>query len=237
MSNKTKIAIGDTFNQLTIIKELPKKGFMRSCECKCTCGNTTTVSLVNLKLGRTKSCGCLRNKNLKARETHGMSKTVEYKLWARNKSKMCEEWKSDFTAFKVWYDKTFKLAGYYLIRKDLNKPLNSSNARLTPFRESVYSKLVLKHGVLIRRNTGKSVTPTKDLHYDKRVNKEECFKFTAFVKRVDRFHTWSSSTYSNSLDNMKRAYDSFGYMKEYITENFDWELLKPRNFEKLIGLA
>ena len=238
MPSKIEIKENQTFNQLTVIKELPKKGLLRQVQCKCSCGNIKDIALVNLRTGRTKSCGCLKSKNLKSHTTHGLSKTKEYKLWTRNKENMCTEWKEDFLLFKVWYDKTFKFRGYYLIRKDLDKPLDEENARLTPFRESTYhNKLFKSHrGVLVSKTTKKYISPLRDLKFDPKGKDGGTWKFTCFVPSRSRFHTWTSEYYQNARDNIRFAYEKLGYMKDYIDDNFDWECLRPINLEKMLRL-
>lgn len=50
--------------------------------CKCDCGNTTKVEGSNLKSGTSSSCGCYKKeRGREANTTHGMSKTVEYRIW------------------------------------------------------------------------------------------------------------------------------------------------------------
>ena len=50
--------------------------------CICDCGNTKQVQSSCLTKGFTKSCGCLRAKNLsKLRKQHGLSRTPEYRSW------------------------------------------------------------------------------------------------------------------------------------------------------------
>ena len=46
---------GQKFGNLTVVKYIGN----RNWECKCDCGNVTTVKGYNLKNGHTKSCGCL----------------------------------------------------------------------------------------------------------------------------------------------------------------------------------
>lgn len=62
MGKRRVIKIGETFGNLTIIKELPQKVFpngkaYRMFECKCSCGNITNVLLQNLTRGHSTTCG------------------------------------------------------------------------------------------------------------------------------------------------------------------------------------
>jgi hypothetical protein len=64
--------IGQTFGRLTVERLAPfvkyKNSTRARVECRCSCGNYCTVSLENLKNGRTKSCGCINKERLKARK-------------------------------------------------------------------------------------------------------------------------------------------------------------------------
>lgn len=62
-----KNLIGEKYNKLTVIKELPNEtipsGFVKTMWlCECECGNTKKVSTNSLRQGKTKSCGCSSNR-------------------------------------------------------------------------------------------------------------------------------------------------------------------------------
>lgn len=86
--------------------------------CQCDCGNTCTPIVNNLRKGKSKSCGCLRDDT--ARETHtkhGMKRHPLYAAWvdmnarcrnpnAANYSdyggrniKVCDKWRESFQAY------------------------------------------------------------------------------------------------------------------------------------------
>lgn len=90
--------------------------------CLCDCGVSLAVVTDVLRDGRTRSCGCLRTDELRARSvTHGASKgfkrTPEYRAWLHAKGRcftptdhkfaeyggrgitMCPEWRDNFPAF------------------------------------------------------------------------------------------------------------------------------------------
>jgi len=51
--------IGKKYGRLEIIRfEYKDKNSLKYYNCKCTCGNYTTVYYGNLTMGHTKSCGC-----------------------------------------------------------------------------------------------------------------------------------------------------------------------------------
>jgi hypothetical protein len=57
---------GLIFYRLTVLgksKRCNKKGYHVFWDCKCQCGNKTTVESSSLRSGNTKSCGCLRKEN------------------------------------------------------------------------------------------------------------------------------------------------------------------------------
>lgn len=54
---------GHKYNKLSVIKEVGNKW-----ECLCDCGNTTFVSLSELRSGHTKSCGCIKGEYWKTHD-------------------------------------------------------------------------------------------------------------------------------------------------------------------------
>lgn len=75
-----QLLVGEKFNRLTVFSEAPRKG-KRHFNVICDCGNTSVVSITNIKNGHTKSCGCLSKEVLRKPRTHGMSRTGEYKSY------------------------------------------------------------------------------------------------------------------------------------------------------------
>ena len=50
--------------------------------CQCECGEKTEVVAQSLKVGGTRSCGCLQKESMSsANRTHGMSNSSEYQSW------------------------------------------------------------------------------------------------------------------------------------------------------------
>lgn len=89
--------------------------------CSCDCGKETTVSSVSLRSGSIVSCGChIREVTAKRNLTHGQTKTRLHRTWSNMKTRcgnknainfqnyggrgisVCDEWKSDFIAFRDW---------------------------------------------------------------------------------------------------------------------------------------
>ncbi len=74
---------GKTFGRLTVVS-LDNSGTKKRKHwiCKCSCGNTKSVSRDSLRCGATKSCGCLKKEITGNRaRTHGMSETKIFKTW------------------------------------------------------------------------------------------------------------------------------------------------------------
>jgi len=65
MPKKLMNLVGQTFGQLKVLKEAPRRGYERYWLCQCSCGNERTVRHAHLRSGRTKTChACLqRGKN------------------------------------------------------------------------------------------------------------------------------------------------------------------------------
>lgn len=66
-TRKTKSCIGNRFNKLIVIEEIPIERDSSGNKywlCRCDCGNYTKVSTANLRSGRISSCGCLLKTSL-----------------------------------------------------------------------------------------------------------------------------------------------------------------------------
>lgn len=94
--------------------------------CKCDCGNEINVRSRPLRIGHTKSCGCLKIEEEKTRaehphkKTHGLSNSRLYTIWLNMKARclnrknehyndyggrgitICQEWLDDFMNFYNW---------------------------------------------------------------------------------------------------------------------------------------
>jgi hypothetical protein len=58
--------IGRRFGQLVVIERVPKIDRYARFRCICDCGLTTEVRGAHLRAGKTKSCGCLRQRGVEA---------------------------------------------------------------------------------------------------------------------------------------------------------------------------
>jgi hypothetical protein len=81
--------VGDNYGELTIETCAGRDKYgQRRWVCICSCGIKKEIAQGSLKSGATRSCGCLQKKRAsESSKTHGASKTVEYKAWARIKDR------------------------------------------------------------------------------------------------------------------------------------------------------
>jgi hypothetical protein len=61
MAGKIKDITGEIFGFLTTLRFVERQGRHTYWLCKCACGNEIVKSLVTLRAGKTKSCGCKRS--------------------------------------------------------------------------------------------------------------------------------------------------------------------------------
>lgn len=57
--------IGEKYGKLTVVAEAPKKAGRTAWYCKCDCGNPNLIHVTgnNLRMGKTKSCGCAKKES------------------------------------------------------------------------------------------------------------------------------------------------------------------------------
>ena len=122
---------GKKFGRLTVVSKSSTKAASGSqWVCHCDCGSIVTVARCSLTSGHTKSCGCTRKQFLKEKKPsykHGGESSLGknrrerlYMVWCGMKERcyspkhnrykdyggrgitVCEEWKSDYSAFRDW---------------------------------------------------------------------------------------------------------------------------------------
>ena len=89
-------------------------------KCLCDCGSTKILYGMNLRMGRTTSCGCLQRKYLSAGMTTQTKKERLYNIWCSMRKRcqnpkeksyknyggrgitVCKEWDCSFVAFRSW---------------------------------------------------------------------------------------------------------------------------------------
>lgn len=146
---RLEIKEGQQTGLLTLIREadavrLPCGQLNRMVECKCECGNTTTVRLLHFSRGRIRSCGCLNGEKSGDSRKNGHPL---YRVWRgiidrctgnspdaiRNyKLKgitVCAEWRDSYLAFKDWSLSNGYKKGLQIDRRDNQGNYEPSNCR------------------------------------------------------------------------------------------------------------
>jgi hypothetical protein len=141
--------IGKVYGRLTVIslankKLLPGGGQVTMWLCKCSCGNTKAVPAYNLKIGKTKSCGCLnselaRVRRLKHAGTINGKRERLYDIWRAMKERcndpknisyhnyggrgisVCSLWEHDYLPFKALYSGGNQIGAYACFFTPLGK--------------------------------------------------------------------------------------------------------------------
>lgn len=147
---------GQRFGCLVAVEIDHRLGSRAIWKCKCDCGNTTFVSVSNLRNGHTQSCGCLQiSRTSDAMRTHGhkgkRSVNRLYPVWRAMKQRcllpsskaykyyggrgitVCDEW-LEYDNFMRWayshgYDPNAKRGKCTIDRIDVNGNYEPSNCR------------------------------------------------------------------------------------------------------------
>lgn len=153
---------GMKFNHLTVLGYVGRIGANNQWNCLCDCGNQKIVCGGNLKSNHTTSCGCFhKDQTSKATKTHGLSKSIEYAIWAGMKSRcsdldnqkyggrgirVCDRWINSFENF--YLDMGLRpSASHSIERIDVNGNYEPSNCKWATNEEQAWN----------RRNTRKDV--------------------------------------------------------------------------------
>lgn len=73
---------GQRYGRLVVLHEVPKTGVNSRWLCRCDCGNEKSIIGHSLRIGATRSCGCLNaERRAETCTKHGMSKYSGYGSW------------------------------------------------------------------------------------------------------------------------------------------------------------
>lgn len=154
------VSTGKKYGRLTAVKDVGRDKFRnRLWLCVCECGRETIVTSTQLCRGKTRSCGCLKDDVLKARNSHGhgASKTNLYSVWASMKQRcenpknkryrdyggrgihLCSEW-MDFAPFMKWAIEHGYRIGLDIDRIDNNNGYSPKNCRFVTRRQNCQNK-------------------------------------------------------------------------------------------------
>lgn len=160
---------GEQFGRLKVISFAgykPRNDGRRSgyWNCLCQCGKEDVVLTANLKSGKVKSCGCLRDERSKEVHTvHGFRKRNEktsrlyriwncmknrcannnhndYKLYGERGISVCEEWEHDFSNFYNWSIENGYKDNLSIDRIDVNGNYEPSNCKWSTAKEQSRNK-------------------------------------------------------------------------------------------------
>jgi hypothetical protein len=70
--------MGQQFERLTVISELPPKGKDRRFLCRCECEKEIPVMMMSLRSGHTRSCGCLKSRVIHDPEYYRQISRLKY---------------------------------------------------------------------------------------------------------------------------------------------------------------
>lgn len=150
LPKKAKNITGQVFGRLTVIGPIENRNGRIMWLCRCECGETATPEGKALRVGHTKSCGCLQRDKVSAKgTTHGLHKHPLYGIWAHivqrctcstNDSfhnyggrgiSICDEWRYDFKAFHDYVSQLpdYGTKGYQLDRIDNDGNYEPGNVR------------------------------------------------------------------------------------------------------------
>lgn len=90
--SKVKNLIGNEYNRLTVLSYSRKENNKHLWMCECICGNIKELNSGDIKSNKVRSCGCLKEEELKKRfTTHGFTKNKSYQTWKHIKQRCLNE--------------------------------------------------------------------------------------------------------------------------------------------------
>lgn len=157
---------GKRFSKLIAIECAYKTKKVHFWRFKCDCGNESIIRKADVMHGKTQSCGCFLREVRTTYNCHnerlykiwrGMLKrcyqvhTKDYQRYGIKGIKVCDEWKSDYIAFKGWSLSSGYTDELSIDRIDNNGNYESSNCRWTTYKiqnrnRGVYNTVIVFNG-------------------------------------------------------------------------------------------
>lgn len=185
---------GDRFGKLTIVSEAPRRVLPsgqkpREFICKCDCGNSHSVLLVHLVRGRSKSCGCIvatmkgetktkLHRKWKSMLERCMPNAIDKHRYFERGIKVCDEWKSDFYAFKKWALENGYKEELQIDRINNGRNYEPSNCRFVTVEQNMNNR-----DVTYKVNYRNESIPLKELIRKKNLTENHYYAIRSRIKR------------------------------------------------------
>jgi hypothetical protein len=157
---RTEMTVGAKYGALSVLSSAGLDARQNSIWlCACDCGNTRTARGSELRRGITTSCGCLKTKrHALAITKHGYSRDPLYSVWramiARTTKSntasyqfygargiaVCDEWSTDFEAFRLWALANGYRQGLSIDRIDNDANYSPKNCRWVSAKEQAANR-------------------------------------------------------------------------------------------------
>lgn len=219
------------FNLLTGIKDSNKKGFY---VFKCDCGNVVEKRKNDVIQGKTKSCGCIKSKNIsKARKKHGACGTKLYKIFCgmrqrclNKKNKryknyggrgitIYKDWLSDYSNFNEWALNNGYEEGLSIERIDNNGDYEPNNCKWIELKEQARNKsctikmcyngeMMLLKDLCVKFNVDYRLALSR---YRKGYTFEEVFSLKSLYKDKAHFNVFTLNGETKNLSDWCKIYN------------------------------